>query len=245
MKDISLLEIIQNKKDDILKDIEDVDTRYDEGNGELNSGDYAEIRDALDSKFEVINEILNEYEKAKKPGLDSVISVAEQRYENKKYCVSEISLLSSEEYEKHSTLIPFWFLEGANEFWLRNAGTEKGCVMGVTDDGFVNECGFDVTEELGVRPVLEIKKLGLDDGQLYPGSSIGLLGQTWTILEFDGIKAFALCNSCITRCRFDVISTEFNNSYIKRVLGHWLETQAKKDKSVDLFNSNKFVDRER
>ena len=177
--------------------------------------------------------------------LEECISLAEKQLENPKIRVLDISLLSDEEYEKYSPIIPTWYLEGANEFWLRTAGIEKNCVMGITDDGFINRQGFDATEVLGVRPVMKIENLCSDDGKLQPGSSIGLLGQMWTVLEANEGNALILCNSCITQYRFDVNSNEFNSSHIKGVLGYWLQTQAKKDKSVVLSNTDKVVDKER
>lgn len=119
-----------------------------------------------------------------------------------------VTLLSKEEYLKNRELIPL--VKGY--WWLRSPGYVDNEAMFVYGEpGDVDDLGYDVRDDLGVRPALKIEH----HERLKPGQKVGIKGLYFTVLN-DGLL---LCDTIVIRIMFDRLLNDYDTSYVK----HWLE----------------------
>ena len=122
-----------------------------------------------------------------------------------------VTLLSKEEYLKNRELIPL----AKEHWWLRSPGyvdNEAAFVFGGSSD--VDDLGYDVRDELGIRPALKIEHCE----QLKPGEKVEIKGLYFTALN-DGLL---LCDTVVAKDMFDEASNDYDWSHIKRWLESWV-----------------------
>ena len=128
----------------------------------------------------------------------------------------EITLLSSEEYQRYKKYIP---PIDSNVWWLRDAcpGYDSAACCASNTSPYI--VGGIHNETIGVRPVLQIN---IENNKaLQPGDKIRIGSKNFTIIWWDGDGLFALCDECIATRRFDTDSNKWETSELKE----WLETE--------------------
>ena len=138
--------------------------------------------------------------------------------------VSEITLLSKDEYTAYQDNIPM--LSDA-WWWLRSNSTTQGRVSCIDNSGSIGDHAFNDSDG-GVRPAL-MCDLGVSD--LSVGDKVSLAGYTWTVItvsshmlddswyDYKG-KAILLCDDCVGMSRFGN-GPVYNGSYVKLWLADW------------------------
>ena len=131
-----------------------------------------------------------------------------------------ITLLSSAEAEKLDRNILScgkW-----NWWWLRSPGKETSSAAYVDDNGFIHDCGNNVSfESGGIRPALRIANP--ESLNLRQGDRIILAGKEWTAVSNDLI----LCNEIVGRSLFCMNCGEDSaNDYEKSDAKRWLDNWA-------------------
>ena len=132
--------------------------------------------------------------------------------------ISEITLLSIEEYEaaqKNIPVIPEWW-------WLRSPGGYDARAAGVSIGGSVDDFGNYVNfNYFCVRPALRISNLACFN--LHAKDTIRLAGKNWTVISEDLI----LCDESVGNCSFrkDYQAPDAN-VYEKSDVKKWLENWA-------------------
>ena len=133
--------------------------------------------------------------------------------------LKEITLLSEDEYIKYRPLIP----NIRNWWWLksRNPRYDEG-VRAVENTGYLTDIYCHVSYG-GVRPFCLFKFESTDFVFWYkPDKLVGTKIQcgkyTWTILDIEGEKVYALCDEIIIDHCFDKFTNVWENSALKRYL---------------------------
>lgn len=135
---------------------------------------------------------------------------------------TEITLLSTEEYESARKFIPR--LRTGKRWWLRTPSEFYKRVITVYPDwlynGDIDYLGTEVICYSDVRPALKFRDT--DSASLQIGDKILFAGYIWTIIA-DNI---ALCDDIIASCKFNseerYNDNDFDRSEIKQFLINWL-----------------------
>lgn len=129
----------------------------------------------------------------------------------------QITLLTSEEYNKYRNIIPvindWWWCKDACPGYHR-------FVRCVCSDGALNNNNCNIN--YGVRPVLKLNLSNLKS--LNPGDYIQIGSKGFTILSWDEFRLIALCDEFIATRRFDPDNSDWERSELKE----WLETEGLK-----------------
>lgn len=133
-----------------------------------------------------------------------------------KYEVTEITLLSIEEYKQYKPLIPciddFW--------WLRSPGFKSFLAAIVYGDGTIDHSTYVNISYIHVRPALRINVPYSSVFQ--PKDKIFLLDCCWTVLDVTGNQIYILADDTIGQRRFDSESNDWKSSEMKAWLENWL-----------------------
>lgn len=123
----------------------------------------------------------------------------------------EITLLTSKEYEKYSSMhrIP-----AVNDWWwLRSPGHDLGNAIHVFYNGDVDNhgnCVFD--DDYAVRPALKSEILNLSVGTMFVA-----LGNTWIMID----DHFAISVDVVSHQKYDDHTNTWETSYLKTWLEKW------------------------
>ena len=135
--------------------------------------------------------------------------------------ITDITLLSTEEYYKARPYITVYMSEIEQIWWLRSQGEYERTVAVVREDGELDYTGFSVNSPyLAVRPALRFTA----DPELFPiGTQFKFDLEWWTVIG-DGL---ALCNTCLGKVPFRKdLHAENANVYaasdVKKFLDRWL-----------------------
>ena len=142
------------------------------------------------------------------------------------------TLLSIEEYEKYGEMIPPVEVPPVEEDWfLRSAGIiDNTAAVVCGENGHVEDYGYSVNFEFGVRPVLQIsnpESMNLESGDTFPFGK-----QTFTYLG----EGLAICNDCIGKCVFRERrkasnANDYEKSDVKKYVDDWFEKAKEKEMS--------------
>ena len=131
--------------------------------------------------------------------------------------ITEIALLSKEEYEKakeNIPMLPCWW-------WLRSPGGRSINAAYVDIDGWVYDHGYYVDiDDYAVRPALKTRNL--ESTNLQIGDKVQLAGYTWTVIS-DGIILCdeAVGNTCFRKDWKAPDANVYEASDIKKWLENW------------------------
>lgn len=144
--------------------------------------------------------------------LDLAAMVCEGQIKNQDI---DITLLTSDEFEKYKSNIPSTY----DSWWLRTPGADSCSVACVLANGNVNttDCFYDFIPQ-GVRPAVIFN----DGSNVSVSDKLEIGGNVYTVLDtnYEGVgKALALCDKCVANTFFDLSSNAWETSQLK----HWLE----------------------
>lgn len=140
-----------------------------------------------------------------------------------------ITLLSAEEVKK----VDKRTISVDESWWLRSPGSGDYYAMCVFDAGFIDGNGFDVYDELGVRPSLQISDL--ESFNLRIGDRFALAGEQWVVISKDK----ALCDRIIGKAPFRKnLKAPDANDYEKSDVKIWLENWALERGIIQEVNRN-------
>lgn len=131
--------------------------------------------------------------------------------------VTEITLLSEDEYKKYKHLI----LVVDGWWWLRSPRYYAWGVAGVSGLGTLTCAGYNSTSG-GVRPALWIKISNPEDFKA--SDTIELFETTWTVLGVMEEQIYVLADELIACRRFDAESNVWKRSELKEWLEEWKES---------------------
>lgn len=141
--------------------------------------------------------------------------------------VKEITLLSTEDYEKYEPIIP---VIRDDRWWLRSPSYDQDRAVFVLTNGSIHKLGYGVYYcDSAVRPAL-ILELEVSNNLFWykperlVGTKIKYGNYKWTILDADFGELYVLCDELIARHRFDPKSNDWDKSELKQ----WLETEGMK-----------------
>lgn len=128
--------------------------------------------------------------------------------------VSEVFLLSKEEWENAITFVPNIPVEQIVSWWLRSPGNNDRTAAFVWSDGGDVHCpGYFVDGEFGVRPAFRIPHLTSEYGVAF-GDKVVIGHTICTIIDVD--VAFADNIVCIRK--FDIKNNSWETSDIKKFI---------------------------
>ena len=130
----------------------------------------------------------------------------------------DLTLLSQEEYRCYKPHIPY--IE--TDWWLRSRGydVQHACYV-KWNTGYVYGYGAPIDNTLGVRPA--IKAHWCNHNNLKPGNKIRVGNKIFTILSWEEMELFALCDDIIARRSFDHYFSIWDDS----TLSQWLSTEGR------------------
>ena len=139
--------------------------------------------------------------------------------------IRDIELLSFEKYQKYAHLIP----DASCSWWLCTPGYHPENVFFVSPRGTAYGHALCYNSHIGIRPFC-IFNLELADSlfwckpKVLAGSKIKYGKYSWTVLDVQNGKLYALCDGLITKRRFD----EKVNIWEESELRVWLKTKGLK-----------------
>lgn len=140
-------------------------------------------------------------------------------YEQMDIDITDITLLSIEEYERCMDIVPL--IDG--RWWLRSPGSNTSRAARVYSNGLVSNYGYDVCNDSSVvRPVVVVRL----SESFNPGDKLRFAGHTWTIIAPD----MALCDEGVGRCAFRKnLEAPDANVYEASDVKKWLEAWAREN----------------
>ena len=130
--------------------------------------------------------------------------------------IEKITLLSTEEFRKYLKYIP----PKMYNYWLRS-GVKTNAIKSCYVKSHYHTVGAaDIDNCLCIHPALIVSDLNKN-----PGDKIKYFDLEWIVLDFDLI----FCCSKIFESHFDLVSNEWETSYIKKRIEEWLKDKCQKD----------------
>ncbi|MBR4341481.1 MAG: hypothetical protein IKP88_02020 [Lachnospiraceae bacterium] len=120
-------------------------------------------------------------------------------------------ILTAEEYDRHKYILP----NPGRRFWLDKAETQPKRCGFVNEEGVIDRFGtFCSDTTVGLRPVIEYEPGEKREIVFNEGQAVLLHGLRWTAISED----ILVCDRCVEELKFDDVSNDFDNSYIKYAL---------------------------
>lgn len=144
--------------------------------------------------------------------------------------ITEISLLSMQEFKQYSNIIPNITNDEKTLYWLKSPNRKAGDqnrVMVATDLGEIYYFGYPSKNKMFVRPCIRVKSA--EKPSFRPIDTVDILGVMWTVLSVKGTEMFLIADEYIGNEIFDENSNDFEKSYISGWLIGWLSGKANKN----------------